>query len=52
LKSRGMAHSHEMREFMLTNQGIRLGGNYAKGLATAGRRRKPGEALSASPGRG
>ena len=27
LKSRGMAHSHEMREFLLTDDGIRPGRN-------------------------
>jgi circadian clock protein KaiC len=27
LKSRGMAHSHEMREFLLSDDGIHLGGN-------------------------
>jgi hypothetical protein len=32
LKSRGMAHSREMREFLLTDDGIRLGENYMKGL--------------------
>jgi circadian clock protein KaiC len=30
LKSRGMAHSHEIRRFMLTDNGIRLGENYTK----------------------
>jgi len=29
LKSRGMAHSHEMRDFILTDKGIQLGGNHA-----------------------
>ena len=32
LKSRGMAHSHEMREFLLTDNGIRLGEIYTEGL--------------------
>jgi circadian clock protein KaiC len=32
LKARGMAHSHEMRDFLLTDDGIRLGDNYMKGL--------------------
>jgi circadian clock protein KaiC len=32
LKARGMAHSHEMRDFLLTDEGIRLGDNYMKGL--------------------
>jgi circadian clock protein KaiC len=32
LKSRGMAHSHEIREFVLTNNGIRLGDIYTKAL--------------------
>ncbi|MGC2210508.1 MAG: circadian clock protein KaiC [Candidatus Korobacteraceae bacterium] len=32
LKSRGMAHSHEMRAFMLTDHGIRLGAIFTKGL--------------------
>jgi circadian clock protein KaiC len=31
LKSRGMAHSREMRDFVLTDHGIRLGDNYMKG---------------------
>ena len=35
LKSRGMAHSHEMREFRLTDNGIRLGDIYTKGLKSA-----------------
>jgi circadian clock protein KaiC len=37
LKCRGMAHSREMRTFMLTNDGIRLGGNFVKGLDSADR---------------
>ncbi len=32
LKSRGMAHSNEIREFALTDDGIRLGENYTKAL--------------------
>jgi circadian clock protein KaiC len=32
LKARGMAHSREMRNFLLTDNGIRLGENYMKGL--------------------
>jgi circadian clock protein KaiC len=35
LKSRGMAHSHEMRAFLLTDHGIRLGDIYTKGLNSA-----------------
>ena len=38
LKSRGMAHSHEMREFLLTDDGIRLGGIYTEGLDSANKR--------------
>ncbi len=38
LKSRGMAHSHEMREFLLTDDGIRLGGIYTEGLDSADKR--------------
>jgi circadian clock protein KaiC len=33
LKSRGMAHSNEIREFALTNHGIRVGGIYTKTLS-------------------
>ncbi len=32
LKSRGMAHSHEMRKFMLTDDGIKLGEIYTSAL--------------------
>ncbi len=32
LKSRGMAHSHEMRQFILTDEGIVLGANYLREL--------------------
>jgi circadian clock protein KaiC len=35
LKSRGMAHSHEMRAFMLTDNGIHLGEIYTDGLDSA-----------------
>jgi circadian clock protein KaiC len=35
LKSRGMAHSHEMREFLLTDDGIHLGGIYTDKLDSA-----------------
>jgi circadian clock protein KaiC len=35
LKSRGMSHSREMREFKLTDEGIRLGGSYRNGLNSA-----------------
>ena len=41
LKSRGMAHSHEMREFLLTDNGIRLGDIYTKGLNSANKQRRP-----------
>jgi circadian clock protein KaiC len=34
LKSRGMAHSNELREFKLTDDGIRLGGIYTGRFAT------------------
>jgi circadian clock protein KaiC len=37
LKARGMAHSREMRDFLLTDDGIRLGENYMKGLNSANR---------------
>ncbi|PSH03401.1 MAG: KaiC 1 [Acidobacteria bacterium] len=37
LKSRGMAHSREMRDFILTDRGIRLGDNYIKGLNSTNR---------------
>jgi circadian clock protein KaiC len=30
LKSRGMPHSRDMREFTLTNQGVRVGEIYTK----------------------
>ena len=35
LKSRGMAHSHEMRDLILTDDGILLGENYTKALISA-----------------
>jgi circadian clock protein KaiC len=35
LKSRGMAHSHQLRDFVMTDEGLRLGGNYSKGLSPA-----------------
>lgn len=35
LKSRGMAHSHEMRHLMLTDNGILLGENYLRALTSA-----------------
>jgi circadian clock protein KaiC len=35
LKSRGMAHSHEMREFRLTGYGIHLGGIYTEEIDSA-----------------
>lgn len=37
LKARGMAHSHEMREFKLTDHGIRLGDIYTRKLGSADR---------------
>lgn len=36
LKSRGMAHSHEMRRFMLTDSGVQLGDNYTSSLPLRG----------------
>jgi circadian clock protein KaiC len=35
LKSRGMAHSHELREFKITDSGIRVGGIYTHSLQAA-----------------
>ena len=32
LKSRGMAHSHELRQFMLTDHGVKLGEIYTKSV--------------------
>jgi circadian clock protein KaiC len=40
LKSRGMAHSHEMRQFLLTDNGIQLGENFADEQETDRARRK------------
>jgi circadian clock protein KaiC len=52
LKSRGMAHSHEMREFILTDLGIRLGGIYMKKQNSANqqpaRKRSTGKSASTS----
>ncbi|MGA2219912.1 MAG: circadian clock protein KaiC [Terracidiphilus sp.] len=55
LKSRGMAHSHEMREFKLTDNGIRLGDIYTKGLNSANRQpasKRPAVKPAAASGRG
>jgi circadian clock protein KaiC len=55
LKSRGMAHSHEMREFRLTDNGIRLGDIYTKGLNSAGKqptKKRPAVKNTAASGRG
>ena len=54
LKSRGMAHSHEMREFRLTDNGIRLGDIYTKGLKSANNQptTKRPAAKSAAAGKG
>jgi len=49
LKSRGMAHSREMREFLLTDDGIHLGENYMKGL-NSNREPKTKSAVSARGG--
>jgi len=35
LKSRGTAHSREMRRLILSGDGIQLGGNYMRPLASA-----------------
>lgn len=35
LKSRGMAHSHEMRKFMLTDSGVRIGDRYTSALPSS-----------------
>ena len=35
LKARGMAHSREMREFLLTDDGIHLGENYIEEIDSA-----------------
>jgi circadian clock protein KaiC len=47
LKSRGMSHSHEMRKFMLTDNGIQLGDNYTDRRRAANQR--PAEKRSAKP---
>jgi circadian clock protein KaiC len=53
LKSRGMAHSHEMREFRLTDNGIRLGDNFTKVLNSANQQPTKRPAVkSAAAGRG
>ncbi len=54
LKSRGMAHSHEMREFLLTDAGIRLGGIYTEVLSSASKRptTKQSAVKSAASGKG
>jgi circadian clock protein KaiC len=51
LKSRGMAHSNQIREFLLTNQGIELADVYVgpQGVLT-GSARQAQEALEASDG--
>jgi circadian clock protein KaiC len=49
LKARGMAHSREMRNFLLTDDGIRLGENYMKGLNSSN---KPPATKSAAFGSG
>jgi circadian clock protein KaiC len=38
LKSRGMAHSHAMRQFMLTDSGVQLGDVYTSALPSRGTR--------------
>jgi circadian clock protein KaiC len=56
LKSRGMAHSHEMREFRLTDNGIRLGEIFTKGLNSTIRqgasKKRPAVKRAAASGRG
>jgi circadian clock protein KaiC len=54
LKSRGMAHSREMREFLLTDDGIRLGGVYTDMLNSARKHPaiKKAAAKSAAVGKG
>jgi circadian clock protein KaiC len=52
LKARGMAHSREMREFLLTDKGIRLGENYMKGLNSNNRQPKTKSAASSRGGNG
>ncbi len=52
LKCRGMAHSHDMRKFMLTDNGIHLGENYTSERGVAGeqpmRNREGGKSASTS----
>jgi circadian clock protein KaiC len=53
LKCRGMAHSHEMRKFMLTNNGIHLGDIYTDRLSAEDQKatkRRAAVAKSASSG--
>lgn len=50
LKSRGMAHSREMRNFLLTDDGIHLGDNYMKGLNSTNRELKTQSAAANSGG--
>jgi hypothetical protein len=55
LKSRGMAHSHEMREFKLTDNGIHLGDIYTKRLNSGNRQpttKRPAAKRAAASGRG
>ena len=55
LKSRGMAHSHEMREYLLTDDGIHLGGIYTDEIDSANIKRatiKRAAAKSAASSRG
>ena len=46
LKSRGMAHSHEMREFVLTDHGIRLGNIFTKELSSDSKPRSKKRAVA------
>jgi circadian clock protein KaiC len=46
LKSRGMAHSHEMKKFVLSDHGIHLGDNYTD-RRSSGRHRLPTERATA-----
>jgi circadian clock protein KaiC len=48
IKSRGMAHSHEMRQFILTDDGIKLGEIYTKRLTSQRGKRKISPAVSNS----
>ena len=52
LKARGMAHSREMRNFLLTDDGVHLGENYIKGLNSTNRETKAKRAASARGGNG